>query len=126
MNQLNNKHRYFPICNSDEITDLESRELVVYQQGRPYFGFVVKKNEEFYAYANSCPHQGRMLQWKPDTFLTKDLSKIMCAAHGANFEIESGLCIAGPCLGQRLKALDCCVIQGVLFLSFKASAQELN
>jgi nitrite reductase/ring-hydroxylating ferredoxin subunit len=29
----------------------------------------------------------------------------MCAAHGAIFEIETGICVAGPCPGARLRPL---------------------
>ena len=42
------------------------------------------------------------LDWVPDRFMSEDGSYIMCATHGALFEIEDGDCIAGPCAGDRL------------------------
>jgi nitrite reductase/ring-hydroxylating ferredoxin subunit len=30
---------------------------------------------------------------------------ILCASHGALFERDGGLCIAGPCAGKRLIAV---------------------
>jgi len=99
--------KYFPVCLQEQLDVLNSKEFILYQNGRPYFGFVVQKNKEIYAYANNCPHQGRMLQWKPDRFLNKDATRIMCAAHGAMFELETGLCDQGPCVGKQLKALEC-------------------
>ena len=101
------KQRHFPVCTQTELNVLNSKEFILYQNNRPYFGFVVQKGGEIFAYANNCPHQGRMLQWKPDRFLTKDASRIMCAAHGAMFELHTGICDAGPCLGKRLKSLNC-------------------
>jgi len=47
-------------------------------------------------------HVGHPLNWAPDAFLTRDRANILCASHGAMYEIESGLCIAGPCIGKTL------------------------
>lgn len=69
-------------------------------------GFVVRQGEAVYAYRNLCPHAGNNLDWKPDAFLTRDKSRIMCSAHGALFEIQSGDCVAGPCVGFGLQPLD--------------------
>jgi len=53
-----------------------------------------------------CPHRGVPLEWQPDQFLDPSASLIQCATHGALFLIESGECVAGPCAGQFLTALD--------------------
>lgn len=63
------------------------------------------RGDRVFAYVNTCPHAGHALDWKPDHFLTSDRAFIQCASHGALFEIESGLCVAGPCGGKRLRAL---------------------
>lgn len=106
MTQVKQK-RLFPVCSQADLNVLNSKEFVLYQNNRPYFGFVVQKGDEIFAYANSCPHQGRMLQWKPDRFLNKDATRIMCAAHGAMFKLDTGLCDAGPCVGKQLNTLSC-------------------
>jgi nitrite reductase/ring-hydroxylating ferredoxin subunit len=54
------------------------------------------------AWLNSCPHQGRRLDYVPGRFLL-DRGRLVCAAHGACFELSEGRCIAGPCLGERLQ-----------------------
>ena len=64
--------------------------------------FAVRKHGEVYVYRNCCPHAGSPLNWMPDRFLDRDREHILCTAHGALFEIESGLCIAGPCPGASL------------------------
>ena len=117
MPQENTQH-FFPVCTQNELNVLNSKEFILYQNNRPYFGFVVQKGDEIFAYANNCPHQGRMLQWKPDRFLNKDASRIMCAAHGAMFELDTGICDAGPCVGKRLKPLSCIRENDVIQIRF--------
>jgi nitrite reductase/ring-hydroxylating ferredoxin subunit len=34
-----------------------------------------------------------------------DQGRLVCAAHGASFEMEQGLCVAGPCKGASLVAV---------------------
>lgn len=57
---------------------------------------------QVHAYLNVCPHAGRRLDWAPGRFLLKD-RVMVCAAHGACFRIETGLCISGPCQGEELQ-----------------------
>lgn len=66
--------------------------------------FLVRKSGRIYAWENACPHyaNGARMNWKKDAFLSADGSRIMCSAHGALFEITSGVCELGPCLGKRL------------------------
>lgn len=111
-----NKTRLFPVCQFNELEVYPSKEVTLFKNGRPYFAFVVKKDDQVFAYANSCPHQGRMLQWKPDTFLNTEFTEILCSAHGATFDIKSGLCVSGPCLGRNLTAVECQVFNGVVML----------
>lgn len=54
------------------------------------------------AWLNVCPHQGRRLDYAPGKFLF-DGETLVCAAHGATFRLDDGLCIAGPCRGQSLR-----------------------
>jgi len=68
--------------------------------------FLIKSFEGTYGYKNICPHYGdTSLPWKKDAFLNGDKSKIVCAAHGALFNIATGECIQGPCLGQSLQPI---------------------
>jgi nitrite reductase/ring-hydroxylating ferredoxin subunit len=54
------------------------------------------------AWHNCCPHQGRRLDYAPGKFLI-DKGRLVCAAHGATFQLEDGLCVAGPCRGEHLR-----------------------
>lgn len=65
-----------------------------------------------------CPHLGLPLEWQADRFLTSDRSLIQCASNGALFEIETGVCIDGPCPGQKLQAIQIALKEGYVFLSY--------
>jgi len=63
---------------------------------------VVRSGDRAFAYVNSCPHARSPLDWTPDRFMSRDGRHIQCATHGALFEIETGRCISGPCIGKHL------------------------
>lgn len=67
----------------------------------------VRREGQVYVYKNRCPHRGVPLEWQPDQFLDASASLIQCATHAALFLIETGECVAGPCAGQSLTALEC-------------------
>ena len=98
----------------NDIDDPGCREFTLGDGEWPFKGFIVRQGNEIYAYQNYCVHAGHPLNWKPDSFLTLDGSQIICASHGAVYEIKSGLCVAGPCPGKKLRALDVEIRDGVV------------
>src|SRR3546814_11854715 len=66
------------------------------------------------AFRNICPHAGRRLDWAPGAFLI-DQGRLVCAAHGASFDMASGLCVAGPCKGASLTAV--ALVSGIPLIS---------
>lgn len=62
---------------------------------------LLRRGERLQAWLNLCPHAGRRLDWAPGKFLVSG-GLLVCAAHGASFELEQGLCVAGPCKGASL------------------------
>ena len=68
------------------------------------------------AWLNVCPHAGRRLDWAPGKFLKSREGHLVCAAHGASFELERGDCIAGPCRGDSLRAIPVEVRDGQVVL----------
>ena len=107
-------NQWIDLCTLDDLADPGARGFVSGTAQNPLPGFVVRKGAEVFAYVNICPHAGRPLNWKPDAFLTRDNSTIMCSAHGALFEITTGLCVAGPCLGRSLHTIDTRIDSGVV------------
>ncbi|HLU60864.1 MAG TPA: Rieske (2Fe-2S) protein [Gammaproteobacteria bacterium] len=105
--------RYLDICGVDDLAEPGAKEFEIENsRGQKWYGFLVKKDGAFHAYANACPHTGAMLNWGPDRFLTRAGDRIMCGVHGALFEIDTGLCVAGPCQGQSLRDLEVRVEDG--------------
>jgi len=96
----------------DEIDDPGCREFRIGAGDWPFRGFVVRRGDAVFAYQNYCMHVGHPLNWKPDSFLTRDQTKIICASHGAIYEIDSGLCVGGPCRGKSLRRVECEVRNG--------------
>lgn len=93
------------VCQFSELADPGSKEFQIGTGDWPLRGFVVRKGNAVYAYQNHCMHVGHPLNWRPDDFLTGDGSQIICASHGALYDIESGICTAGPCPGKLLRSM---------------------
>jgi nitrite reductase/ring-hydroxylating ferredoxin subunit len=74
--------------------DGDAESLVLYRDGA-----------QVRAWLNICPHAGRRLDWAPGQFLKSAQGHLVCAAHGASFELVGGDCVAGPCRGDRLRAV---------------------
>lgn len=89
------------LCKIDDVAESASKGFKI---NRDKLVFAVKKEGEFFVYENTCPHLGIPLEMMPDQFLDLDKEFIQCSTHGALFQIESGLCIAGPCSGASLRA----------------------
>lgn len=91
------------LCLPDELGEGHSRGFTV----DDITVFAVRHAGRVYLYRNRCPHRGIPLNWEPDQFLDDSASLITCTRHGALFLIETGECVAGPCEGEQLAALNC-------------------
>ena len=89
------------LCRFDELPDGGSRGFDPDGRGQASV-FVVRRADAVHVYADWCPHHGTAMAWRRDEYLNAARDHIVCAAHGALFEIETGLCVLGPCLGDRL------------------------
>ena len=69
------------------------------------------------AWLNVCPHAGRRLDWAPGQFLMSRDGLLVCAVHGASFELQAGECVAGPCRAQSLHAVPVTVRDGAVWLA---------
>jgi len=73
---------------------------------QPARAFALRFDGRVVAYLNRCAHVPAELDWQPGEFLDMDRRWIICSIHGATYEPADGYCIAGPCRGERLMALD--------------------
>ena len=100
------------LCALADLPDPGARNFVL-QIGEAYFhGFVVRKDGAVRGYVDRCPHMGLPLAKRLDDYLTDSGDLIECDWHGALFRPEDGMCVAGPCAGQRLRAWPVEVVGG--------------
>lgn len=79
---------------ADAVVDAQCVSLILHRDG-----------DCVRAWRNVCPHAGRRLDWSPGRFLKSKDGLLVCAVHGASFETVEGVCVAGPCRGDRLQAV---------------------
>jgi len=89
------------LCHFDDLPDGGSRGFDPRASGRDTL-FVVRRGRVLHGWVNACPHHGTPMAWRKDEYLDAARERIVCGAHGARFEIATGLCTLGPCLGERL------------------------
>lgn len=104
------------ICALHDIEDYAARGFSVEIDNETIDIVIVRQGEITFAYRNNCPHTGVNLEWQPHEFLSDDANYLQCAMHGALFRIEDGVCVAGPCNGERLQPVTSVVRQGRIFL----------
>ena len=104
------------LCKTTDIEDPGSKSFEVKIKRKTQSIFVVHKDGSFFAYYNKCPHTGASLEWQEDQFLDLDKALIQCATHDALFVIDSGECIAGPCVGDLLQPLTISIQAGEIHL----------
>lgn len=85
----------------DATLDGEAESLILFREG-----------DAVRAWRNICPHAGRPLDWSPGKFLRSKDGLLVCAVHGASFELGQGACVAGPCRGQSLSVVPVAVVDG--------------
>lgn len=89
------------LCHLDDLPDGHSRGFDPHASGRDTI-FVVRQGHALHGWRNACPHHGTPMAWRRHAYLNAARDRIVCGAHGAQFEIATGLCTLGPCLGQSL------------------------
>jgi nitrite reductase/ring-hydroxylating ferredoxin subunit len=89
------------LCNTEDIPERESRAF------ETHLGeiFITQRDGAFFAYQNICPHLGTNLEYMENEYLDMDKEYIICSTHGALFQVDSGLCVFGPCQGDSLKSV---------------------
>lgn len=88
---------FVSLCHSSELLEGSAKGFERLQV------FALCYHAQIHVWRDLCPHHGTTpLAWRRDAYLNADASRIVCAAHGAQFEPDTGLCTLGPCLGESL------------------------
>lgn len=104
------------LCRVDELPDGGARGFDPHASGHDTM-LVVRQGGRLYGYLDACPHYGGTpMAWRKDAYLNAARDRIVCAAHGAQFDIPSGACTLGPCLGQSLTPVALALKNGVIHI----------
>lgn len=103
------------LCRVDDIDDGGAIAIDSEREGEMLNLIVLRRGDQVYAYHNVCSHAGRRLDYAPGQFLVRE-DRLICAAHGAVFNVCSGVCSGGPG-GGGLSAVAVRVAKGDVFLA---------
>ena len=101
----------------DNIADGGFAEVEAVVEGDAESLILHREGEQVRAWLNICPHAGRRLDWAPGQFLRSKDGLLVCAVHGAGFELRGGECVAGPCRGEALRSVRVEVRDGAVWLA---------
>jgi len=105
------------LCTLAALSESRVRDFSVGEGSWPLRGLVALQNGTVHAYQNRCPHAGHALNLRPNEFMDATGSWLVCRSHGARFDISSGECIAGPCMGQALRRIPVYVENGSVYVA---------
>ncbi|USX12380.1 Rieske (2Fe-2S) protein [Oxalobacteraceae bacterium OTU3CAMAD1] len=106
----------YRLCSLDDIADGAARGFDPCQSGADTV-LAVRRGRQVHVYLNRCPHNDSRMEYMRHRFLSHDGRQIMCYAHGARFDIGSGVCTDGPCKGSSLTGIPARVQQGDVLIA---------
>ena len=113
---MRNKQKKYFACSLEELKKSKCLGFELNDGTTKLEYFLVYYKNAVYSYINQCPHTGINLEWMPNQFLDSSDELIQCSTHGALFNIENGVCLRGPCLGDRLKTIENKIIKDNIYL----------
>jgi nitrite reductase/ring-hydroxylating ferredoxin subunit len=92
---------------------------------RPFSIVVIRTNDDgVVGYINSCPHARIWLNFGAGEFFNADRTLLKCGRHGSLFEIETGVCVEGPCSGKSLEPIALAVVDDEICLCGVALVED--
>lgn len=104
------------LCALADIPEAGAHAVQVHSATGGFPLLLTRQGSAVQAFHNECPHAGRRLDWTPGRFLIEN-DLLVCAAHGAAFTRDSGLCLAGPCRGQGLVRFPIKIVGDSVFIA---------
>ncbi|WP_101925150.1 MULTISPECIES: Rieske (2Fe-2S) protein [Luteimonas] len=117
MQSLNPRDGASPLLALEALPDGGFSEVEVDLDGDVESLLLYRDGDTVRGWLNICPHAGRRLDWSPGQFLRSRDGHLVCAAHGASFSLADGVCVAGPCKGESLRAVPLAVRDGHVLLA---------
>ena len=83
----------------------EGTRFRILDHGLERDAFAVRFRGALFAYLNTCRHQALPLDFGDARFYDADADALVCVHHGARYAPDTGVCLAGPCVGSKLTRL---------------------
>ncbi|EAQ97324.1 Rieske (2Fe-2S) protein [Congregibacter litoralis] len=96
----------------EEMTDNSSQSVTL--EGRSLI--LVKRRDEFFLFENNCPHTRETLDPLGGSLSDDSGDLIHCQRHGAEFLVQTGECVGGPCMGESLTPVAFTIAAGQIYL----------
>lgn len=104
-----------PLVKLDQLDDPGAASVIATIASQEIDIVVGKCSGDVFAYHNACPHKGTPLETVPGRFFTADGRRLLCTSHWAEFRPDDGMCIAGPCVGKKLRLIDIVIKNGMVY-----------
>lgn len=87
-----------------DVKDISSKPLALnIKSNNGIFPIIImQRGSRILAFVNACPHQYLPLDYRSSNILSSDGNRLLCSAHGAMFDCETGEGITGEVLGCSL------------------------
>jgi nitrite reductase/ring-hydroxylating ferredoxin subunit len=113
------------LCRVEELARTGAKSVVLGEGADRLDVVIVDRGGARHAYINECPHQFIPLETFPDHFFAEGGRHLVCSGHGALFVPETGLCVEGPCEGERLQRLVIVEQNGAIYLNESESPERI-
>lgn len=108
-----------PLATVEEMTEGRSVKFHFKRGRKKIEGFLACYQGQVVAFENECRHLPVSLDYGLGRFFTRDGRYFICQTHSALYDPTSGLCVEGPCAGQKLKPIPLKIKDGLIFLDYK-------
>lgn len=101
------------LCHAGDVGEGQARGFAPWPETRRKV-ILVRRNGRLFGWLDACPHYpgGTPMAWRSDAYLNGEGTHLACHSHGALFDLETGECVLGPCLGQGLTRVELTVTEG--------------
>ena len=100
------------ICESDQLSEDDALRFLL----KDYNLILIRRKGKLFGYRNECPHMNLPLTTRSKAILSNEQDHLLCSQHAAEFDIQNGLCVKGPCVGMELETVEVELIDGKIFL----------
>ena len=102
----------------------EGRVVLIDAPGQPLEAalLIVRRGDQVVGFVNQCPHMGFTLDWKPERIALDGGAFLRCVHHNAVFRAADGVCVSGPCPGERLTPVPVEIVDGEVRLAAAPTA----